>query len=71
MALFAHHERPLGLHTIKRISYRAFEVFVLDLALDEIVGGTRLHRLEVHLPISAAGQHDHRCLKLVPRGFPE
>ena len=28
-------------------------------------------RLEVYITISAAGEHDHRRLKLVPRGFPE
>jgi len=71
MALFAYPEGSLCLHTIKSISYKAFEVFGLDLALDEVVGGTRLHRFDVHMVTAATGQHDHRRPKLVSGGFPE
>ena len=71
MALFTHPEGSLGLRSIKRISYGAFEVFGFNLSLDEIVGGTRLHRLDVHITIAVASQHDHRRIELVPCRFAE
>jgi hypothetical protein len=61
----------LRLHTTKGVPDGPFNVFGLDVALDQIVRGTRLHRFKVDLVTTPAGQHDHGRLELVPRGLPQ
>ena len=51
---------PVCLTPLEGIANRALEHIGTHISLDQIVGGTCLQRLQIGLPISLTGQHNHR-----------